>query len=226
MRYMQYFTRCEFILGLSKYNDDDTALEREEEIKVAGKDYESNPVLDWEIQKTKIERVKWDSSLINNPVIEACGEMATYIQKYDLYEKVVDEFLLNTYINIDEQELQVCRTVIWTMWDIGTPYYFEVVARILNSPHEKRSKIFSNIKEVEDTIQRLVRKGILSQNVNYIGNPDKNRNTRWGYDEPHIILSFINDPAEALRAISEIFVLMCKSFFGPHIDYDGASSLE
>jgi hypothetical protein len=226
MGYMRYFTRSKFILGLSRYNDDDTAFEREEEMKVVEKDYESNPVLDWKIQKVKVERGERNDCLVYNLVIQACGEMAAYIQKDDPYEKVVDEFLLNTYVNIDEQELQVCKTVIWAIWDIGTPYYFEVVARILNSPHEKRSKIFSNIKEVEDTIQRLVHKGILSHDVNYIGNLDKNGNTRWRYDEPHFILSFTRDPAEALKAISEVFVLMCKSFFGPHSDYDRASSLE
>jgi hypothetical protein len=35
MGYMRYFTRSKFILGLSRYNDDDTAFEREEEMKVS-----------------------------------------------------------------------------------------------------------------------------------------------------------------------------------------------
>ena len=38
MRYMQYFTRFRFILGLLKYNEDDTAPEREEEMKVIVED--------------------------------------------------------------------------------------------------------------------------------------------------------------------------------------------
>jgi hypothetical protein len=226
MRYMQYITRCKFILGLSRYNEDDTAFEREEEMKVVEKVDKNISVLDWKINKTKLERRERDDDLVDNTVIQICGEMARYIQKDNPYDKVVDEFLLNTYTNIDEQELQVCKTVIWAIWDISTPYYFEVVARILNSSRIKRSKIFSDIKKVEDTIQRLIHKGILSQSINYVGNRDKNGDIRWRYDEPHIILSFAKDPAEALKAISEIFVLMCKSFFGPSIDYSEASSLE
>jgi hypothetical protein len=53
MRYMQYFTRYKFVQSLSKYNEDDTAFEREEEQKVMEKDY---PLLDREIQKTKVKR--------------------------------------------------------------------------------------------------------------------------------------------------------------------------
>jgi hypothetical protein len=227
MRYMQYFTRYKFILGLSKYNDDDTALEREEEMKVMGNDCESSSVLDLKTQKTKVKQGKMDDDLVNDSRYHCSfGEMVRYIGENKLFDKVVDEFLLNTYNDIDEQEFQVCKTVIWTMWDTSTPFYLEVVARILNPSHEKRSKIFSNIKEVEETIQRLVRKGILSQEVNYICTCDKNGNTRQRYDEPHIILPFTKDPDEALKAISEIFSQECKSFFGPHIDYDKACGLE
>jgi hypothetical protein len=74
-------------------------------------------VLDWKINKTKLERRERDDYLVDNPVIQICGEMARYIQKDDPYDKAVDEFLLNTYTNIDERELQVCKTVIWAIWD-------------------------------------------------------------------------------------------------------------
>ena len=50
-------------------------------------------------------------------------------------------------------------TVFWRQHDTGVADYIEVVTRILlHCTHEERSKIFSNIKEVEETIQRLVHK--------------------------------------------------------------------
>ena len=131
-------------------------------------------------------------------------------------DKVVDEFLLNTYDNIDEQEFQVCKWIIWTLWDIREPLYCKVVCRILNSDEEKRSKIFSNIKEIEDTIQRLVHKGILFQVIDYTCDLDENGNKRKKFDEPHILIPFTNDPDEALRAISEIFAQTFKSFYVPY----------
>jgi hypothetical protein len=219
MRYMQYFTRYKFVQGLSKYNEDDTAFEREEEQKVMEKDY---PLLDREIQKTKVKREERDDDLVNDSVCHSLGQMARYIGENNPFDKVVDEFLLNAYDDINEQEFQVYKEIIWTMWDISTPLYGEVVARILNSDEEKRSKIFANIKEVEDTIQRLVRKGILFQDIDYTCDLDKNGNRRKKYDEPHIVIPFTNDPDEAFNAISEIFVLMSKSFFGPRIDNNRA----
>jgi hypothetical protein len=146
--------------------------------------------------------------------------MARYIGENNPFDKVVDEFLLNAYDDINEQEFQVCKEIIWTMWDISTPLYGEVVARILNSDEEKRSKIFANIKEVEDTIQRLVRKGILFQDIDYTCDLDKNGNRRKKHDEPHSVIPFTNDPDEAFNAISEIFAQTFKSFFGPHTDYE------
>jgi hypothetical protein len=221
MRYLQYFTRFKFIRGLSRYNEDDTAFDREGMIKVMGKDCQSYPALDLEAQKTAVTPSERDDECANDsPCYCSLGQMARYIAKNNPFEKVVDEFLLNTYDSIDEQEFQVCKTVIWTMWDISTPYYLEVVARILNSSNEKQSKIFSNILEIEETIQRLISKRILSQNVDYIHSIDKNGNTRHTYEKPHIVLSFIHEPDEAFKAISETFAQILNSFYLPHTDHD------
>jgi hypothetical protein len=54
MRYMQYFTRYRFVQGLSKYNEDDTAFEREEMHKVMEKDYHR------QIRKIEVKRAEGD----------------------------------------------------------------------------------------------------------------------------------------------------------------------
>jgi hypothetical protein len=227
MRYMQFFTRCKFILGLSSYEDDDTILDRQYEMEEVGKNYRCNFLLEWEIQKLNSERSEREVyDLVNDPVIQACAEIAESFQEEDPYDKVVDEFLIHTYPSINEQELHICRTIVWTLWDIGTPYYFEVVVRIVKHNHIKRRKPFSSIKDIEDIIQILVHKGILSQEINYISDHDKKGKIRWRYNEPHIVLSFLKDPSEAMIAISEIFGQIIKSFVGPRIDHVKADRLD
>lgn len=216
MRYMQYFVRYKFILGLSKYDEDDTISEREEEIKGLGKEYINYSVLDWTTQKTKFERKKMDEHPVGDSIIHTIGEMSRYLKETDILDRVVDEYLLNTYTHIDEQEFQVCKQVIWTMHDISTADYIEVVARILHCAYEDRSKIFSSIKEVEEIIQRLVHKGILSQEMEYISCLDDNVNRRRIRNEPSIYLSFTKDPFEGFNAINEVFGRVIKSFFVQH----------
>lgn len=80
--------------------------------------------------------------------------------------------------NIDEQKFRVCKEIIWTICDIREPLYGEVVAHILNSEEEKRSKIFLNIKKIYVTIQGPIRKGILFQNIGYTYNRDEIENIR------------------------------------------------
>ncbi|MGH9982640.1 MAG: hypothetical protein ACRD8W_01640 [Nitrososphaeraceae archaeon] len=223
LRYMQYFTRCKFILGLSNYNDDDIILDREYEMEEGGKNYRCNFLLECEIQTLNSERSeREDYDLVNDPAIQAFSEIAEHF--YDPYDKVVREFLIHTYPDINEQELHICRTIVGVIWDIGTPYYMEVVARIVKDTQIEWRKLFGNIKNIEDTIQRLVYKGILSQEIAYICNGDKNGDTRWRHDEPLIVLDFIKDPSEVMIAISEIFGQMIKSFIGPRINYATASN--
>ena len=97
-----------------------------------------------------------------------------------------------------------------------TPYYCEVLSRILNSSQEKRSKMLSNIKEIEDTIQELVGKGILFRAIDYVYDLDMSGESRKKYDQPHLILSFNKDPIEALNAIGECSSRLVNSFFVPH----------
>jgi hypothetical protein len=42
MRYMKFFTRYKFVLGLSNHNDDDTILDREYEMENGGKCHRRN----------------------------------------------------------------------------------------------------------------------------------------------------------------------------------------
>lgn len=207
MRYMQYFTRYRFIQDLSSFDEDDTVSEREEEQKVM----EDYPLLDIQQSEAK-RREEYNDMPVNNTL----QHMASYIGKNHPFDNMVDEFVLHTYDNIDEQEFQVCKEIIWTLWDIREPLYGEVVARILNSDEEKRSKKFSNIKEIEDTIQRLIRKGILFQRIAYICMRDETGNIKKISEEPYIIIPFTKFPDEAIKAIGEMLGQTIKSFFSPH----------
>lgn len=209
MRYMQYFTRYRFIQDLSSYNEDDTVSEREEEQKVM----EDYSLLERNIQQTEAKRTEEYNDM---PVYNTLHYMARYIGKNHPFDNMVDEFVLYTYDNIDEQEFQVCKEIIWTLWDIREPLYGEVVARILNSDEEKRSKTFSNIKEIEDTIQRLIRKGILFQGIAYICMRDETRHIKKVSEEHYIIIPFTKFPDEAIKAIGKTPGQTIKSFFSPH----------
>jgi hypothetical protein len=143
-------------------------------------------------------------------------------QKENLFfrsDKMIDEYLLNTYFDMDEQELEVCRTIVWVMSDLNSgyneAYYMEVVARLLD-PGSVRIDIFATIQDIEDTIQRLVNKGILFQRIDRIGILDKDGESRWTLDEPFITLSFTKEPIEAIKAINESFFQELSGFFVPH----------
>jgi hypothetical protein len=169
-------------------------------------------VSDWVTQKTQSERKKIDEHPTDNCLVHTIGEMCRYFRNTDILDRVVDEYLLDTYFDIDEQEFQVCKWIFWTIHDVGVADYIEVVTRILLHCHEERSKIFSNIIEVEETIQRLVHKGILSQNIEYISCLDEKGNRRRMRDEPSIYLLFTKEPNEAFKAINETFGRVIKSF--------------
>jgi hypothetical protein len=99
-------------------------LRNGKKMKVTVEDCTNYYILDRELQKTKIEQGERDGDFVE------LTRMAKYIKKNDPMDKVVDEFLLNTYDNIDEQEFQACKWIIWTLWDIREPLYYEVVCRI------------------------------------------------------------------------------------------------
>jgi len=129
----------------------------------------------------------------------------------------IDEFLLNTYLDIDEQELQVCRMVVWTIHDFcrsNVAEYGEIIARMLLSECRRRD-IFMTIKDIENAIQRLIHRGILCQDLDRVGN-----------GEPFIVLSFARPPDEATRAINEIFSRDILAFFGPQTNYDSLPSIK
>lgn len=231
MRYREYFTRFKFILGLSKYNEDDSVSERDEEVIVEPfENYDRidranywNAIESWKIQEQQQQRERnkdeRDCSLTQSPIHQAFKDMATHIHKEDQFGKVVDEFLLNTYPEMDEQELQVCSTVVWVMWDLSSgrnqAYYQAVVDYLLGPEYGNRRDLYTTIKDVEDTILRLVHKGILAQYIDVIGKVDKNGNTRWMLDEPFISLAFTkhSDAAEVIRAIGEAFFQEIRAFF-------------
>jgi hypothetical protein len=237
MCYREYFTRFRFIFGLSKYNDDDTVSVREEEVIL--KPFEKydridrtnywNTIRSWEIQEQECSRSERDNSHTPSPLYMVLDEMAKHIQKENLFDEVVNEFLLYSYPDMDEQEFQVCRTIVWVMSDLSSgrnqAYYQAVVEYLLDPQKENRRDLFTTIKDVEDTILRLVHKGILSQNIDVSGKVDIDTGTtRWRFDEPYISLSFTKDSvaAEVIVAIGESFSQEIHAFVGPHTNYDAA----
>jgi hypothetical protein len=157
-----------------------------------GKCYRCNFVQEWDIKQRNSERSeREDDDLINDLVIQPV--MAGHY--YDPKEK----YLIYTYPGINEQELQICRTIVGVIEDYGTSYYDEVVARIVRGNRIEWHKLFGDIKHIEDTIQNLVHKGILSQEITYIGNGTKNGDIKWRYDEPLIVLDFVKDPSEVIE---------------------------
>jgi hypothetical protein len=220
MRYMEYVTRHRFLLGLALYNEDDTAFEREEIFKKLFRD--NSEIQNW-IQEQKRESEKRDYYLAHNPMNQVLKDMSTHIQKESQFDKRVDEYLLNVYQDIDEQELQVCRTLVWAMWDLHSgrniAHYADVVEHLLN-PKYQRKDIFETIKDIQDTIQRLVYREILSQDKDRIGGVDKDGNTRWKFDKPFITLSFTKALDDVIRTIAEGFSQEVLTFFGPHNNYN------
>jgi hypothetical protein len=222
MRYMQYFTRSKYLFGLSKYNEDDTVYEREEEFKELFRD-NWFIIQNCEIKEQKRESKKRGCSCADNPIVKIAKEMrAQKVNPFDIVDKMVDEFLLNTYLDIDEQEFLVCRTTVWAMWDLNSGhdeiYYMEVVARLLSHRNIRRD-IFPTIKDIEATIRRLVHKGILSQDIDYITSIDVDRNITQELKRPFIILSFSKDSGDIIKEIGETFCRLVNSFLQPHTDY-------
>ena len=139
---------------------------------------------------------------------------------------VVDELLLSMYPDLDEQEFQVLKTVVWVMWDLSSgcnfAYYNALVSYLIGPENENRRDLFATIKDVEDTIMRLVHKGIISQYIDFTRDVDNDGNTTWRYDDPFISLSFPkdSDSGEMIAAIGEVFSHEIRAFIGPHTDYD------
>jgi hypothetical protein len=181
MRYMQYFMRLRFMFGLSYYNEDDTVYERQKALTELFIDYDDddtilNIIQNRETQKELHESKNKDSSLSHDCIFYTLNKMLNQKELFFRLDKMIDEYLLNTYIDMDEQELEVCRTIVWAMSDLNSGHnvadYMEVVTRLLNS-RDVRKDIFATIKDIEDTIQRLVNKGILFQRIDRIGIHDK-----------------------------------------------------
>jgi hypothetical protein len=226
---MKYMTRFRFLLGLSEYNEDDTVYEREEIYKEMFRDHNWNILLNWEIQEREHKRRKEKVySQPDSPVIQALKKMRDsqkkdLFDKSDIYDKNVNEFILHTYSNIDEQELHVCKAMIWAMWDLHSGSNlseYAMVVEFLLSPEYRRRDIFATIKDIEVTIDRLIRRGIVSQDVDRTGRFDDGGNISWILDRPFIVLSFVRDPVEVMCGIGETFAQEMKAFIGPFTNYD------
>jgi hypothetical protein len=181
-----------------------------------------NTVQNWQIQEQE-PRSESDDSHTPSPVYEVLKEMGTHMQKEDPFDKVINEFLHCMYPDMVEQEFQVCRSVVWAVWDLerSHPPYENVVSYLLGPQSENRRDLFLTIKDIEETVSRLISKGILSQDIGRIGTLDKDGNIHWRFDQPFIALFFSKDQGEVMRAIDETFSQdEIGAFFGLHTNYD------
>ena len=69
----------------------------------------------------------------------------------------ISQLLLKWYTDLTIRELAVCYMIIWTEWDMGTPFYSELILRIVS----QFMKLFFSLKHIQDTIQGLIHKGII-----------------------------------------------------------------
>lgn len=213
MRYRQYITRHRFILGLSKYNEDDTVYEREETLEIHPEYSRGRDLLEELKIKYEHEKNKMNDSTADCPTIQEPNQMSKCFQKenqYDEFDEIENKCLLNKYPDIDEQELEVCRTMMGAMWDLHSGFnmasYHIVVGQLLMHPQHHRRDLFPTIKNIEDTIKRLINKGIVSQDIESNGDLI-NGIIRWRYDEPYIILFFNEGQEDLMMAIDESFAL-------------------
>ena len=155
MRYQQYITRHRFILGLSKYKEDDTVHEREG-IFVVPPEYAWEPDLLEELKiKYEHEKNKMNDSAADCPTIQEPNQMSERFQKknqYDEFDEIENKCLLNKYPDIDKQELAVCRTMMEAMWDLHSgsnmASYHVVVGHLLMHPQHHRRDLFPTIKNI------------------------------------------------------------------------------
>ena len=137
-----------------------------------------------------VNKIKEIILLMHSPSNHHQMDLEMWYQKAD---REVDEYLLNTYPDMDEQELTVCRTIVWTMWDLSSggneAFYIEVIARSIT-----REDIFKTEKDIKETIQRLIHKGILAKYRDSIN--------EFYPDRKITALKFVKDPGDVMRIIS------------------------
>jgi hypothetical protein len=130
---------------------------------------------------------------IEGEVVESTKERRKELEEFNIEKEFVTEnisqLLLKWYPDLTVRELAVCHMIIWTKWDLGTPFYFELILRIVS----QFMKLFFSLKHIQDTIQGLIHEGII---IPMLGRNDEN-------DNPYIYLSLSRElEDEAYKAIS------------------------
>ncbi len=72
----------------------------------------------------------------------------------DRTDRILAEFLHGHY---PYKEFTICKTIADTLWDLGDAPYVEILARVKN----KAGNPFESLKDTEDTIKVLIKKGIV-----------------------------------------------------------------
>ena len=75
--------------------------------------------------KYEHEKNKMNDSTADCPTIQEPNRMSERFQKenqYDEFDEIENKCLLNKYPDIDEQELEVCRTMMGAMWDLHSGF--------------------------------------------------------------------------------------------------------
>ena len=93
------------------------------------------------------------------PDDEEITKVLDRVSKLRYASQPITDKMKKSVLKIVRNYVRLHRGEFNSILDTGVADYIEVVTRILlHCTHEERSKIFSNIKEVEETIQRLVHK--------------------------------------------------------------------
>ena len=104
LRYMQYYRRSKFIVGLSNANDDE----------IVGK-------------------IEDDILNLLNESREFIEEYVTKCDIIEESETPICRLILEKFPDLNMRELAVCSEVLWTIWDIGAADYNQVIYRIVTS---------------------------------------------------------------------------------------------
>jgi hypothetical protein len=190
MKYKCYSTRSKFILGLTKYSEDDTIYEREEMLRsmpISCRKCKSNVRHVQLRNKTGKDELYDYHELLGEPIYFYL-EPEAYIQ--DPWERVLDELFIGTYPDLDEQELWVCKRIAYEKWErsLDKVRYKDLVSETV---HTHREVLFPTVKDIENTIQRLIQKAILFRSISYCGIKYKGGWTKKVHiiTEPHHVLA-------------------------------------
>jgi hypothetical protein len=89
-----------------------------------------------------------------------------YVGKNVAYrtDRILAEFLRGHYPYITSKESTICKTIAYTLWDLGDAPYIEILERVKSNIGSQ----FESPKDIEDTIKVLIEKRIVRSQTEFI----------------------------------------------------------